>query len=132
MHHIIILLLCIVILIASLVFKINGNDTNVFGFKWPLHCLLYKTLGVKCALCGLSRSFCSLAHGDFLKSLRFHTIGPAIFIFVCLQIPYRIWAIALIRRKINATIMKIGLSTGVLLVAALFVNWLIYLGGLFL
>jgi len=97
-----------------------------------MRCLLYHTFGVKCALCGLTRSFCSLTHGDFLASVRFHPLGPAIFAFICLQVPYRIYGLLVYPRKIKAGIMKFGLVAGVLLIMAIFVNWLIYLGGLLL
>ncbi len=73
-----------------------------------------------------------MAHGNLLESVQLHLLGPVIFTFICLQIPYRVYALMIYPRKINAKIMKIGLGTGVLLTAALFVNWLIYLGGLIL
>lgn len=131
-YHTIILLLCAVILLASLLLQPNDNSIYFFGFKSPIRCLLYRTFGVKCALCGLTRSFCSLAHGDFLASARFHPLGPAIFAFICLQVPYRIYGLLVYPRKIKAGIMKFGLGAGVLLIAAIFVNWFIYLGGLVL
>lgn len=131
-HHIIILLACLAILAASLLLQTDSTDVYLFGLKSPARCLLYHTFGVKCALCGLTRSFCSMAHGNLLESVQLHLLGPVIFVFICLQIPYRIYALMIYPRKINATIMKIGLGTGVLLTAALFVNWLIYLGGLIL
>jgi len=131
-HHTIILLFCVVILIASLLFHVNEAELYLFGFKWPLQCLLYRTFGVKCALCGLTRSFCSFAHGNLPTSLRFHLLGPAIFLFICLQVPYRIWALAVRPRKPNKKILKIGLGIGVLIIVALLLNWLVYLGGLVL
>ena len=131
-YHIIILLVCVAILIVSLLFSVNEVDLYLFGFKWPLHCFLYETFGIKCALCGLTRSVCSLAHGNFLTSLRFHLLGPAIFAFICLQVPYRIWALAVWPRKPSKKIMKIGLGIGVLIIVAIIVNWLVYLGGLVL
>jgi len=115
-----------------MLFGLNENEVYLFGFKWPLRCFLYDTFGIKCALCGLTRSFYSFTHGNFLASLRFHLLGPVIFAFICVQIPYRIWALAVRPNKANKKIMKIGLGTGVLIIVALLVNWLVYLGGLVL
>lgn len=131
-HHTIILLFSVIILIVSMLLYLNENELYLFGFKWPLRCFLYHTFGIKCALCGLTRSLCSVAGGDISQGLKLHTVGPVIFLFICLQVPYRIWALAVRPGKPNKKIMKIGLGIGVLIIAALLVNWLVYLGGLVL
>jgi len=131
-NHIIILLLCVAILTASLLFGVNDGELYLFGLKWPLKCLLYDTFGIKCALCGLTRSFCSLAHGNFAQSLRFHPLGPPIFAFICLQVPYRIWAIIIHPKEMNRKLIKVNSTLTVILLIAIFVNWLVYLGGLVL
>ena len=98
--------------------------------------MLYETFGVKCALCGLTRSFCALAHGDFFAGVRFHPLGPAIFAFICLQIPYRIYHISIKHdiRKTKLIRLFGGLNSGlaVIVVVAIFINWFVYLGGLIL
>ncbi len=132
MHHTIILLVCIVIVIGSMLLGLNENEAYLFGFKWPLRCFLYDTFGIKCALCGLTRSLRSVSGGDVSQGLKFHVLGPAIFAFICVQIPYRIRALAVRSGKPNKKIVKIGLGTGVLIIVALLVNWLVYLGGLVL
>ena len=120
------------ILIASLLFQVNGTGLYLFGFKWPLNCLLYDTFGIKCALCGLTRSFCSLSHGNFAQALSLHFLGPPIFAFILFQIPYRIWVIIIHPKRMNRKLIKINLALAVTLLIAIFVNWLIYLGGLIL
>jgi len=124
-HHKVILLLCVVIVAASLVFQACDDGIRLFGVGCPVHCFLYEAVGVKCALCGLSRSFCSLAHGDFHRATAFHYCGPLIFGFVCMQIPYRIFAA-------SGKAGRINLFLSAAIAAAIFVNWLIYLGGLIL
>jgi hypothetical protein len=131
-HHTIILFICIAILIASLLSYLSGTGLCLFGFKLPIHCFLYRTFGIKCALCGLSRSFCCLAHGDLFQALQFHVLGPAIFLFICLQIPYRIRAIIIQPKKMNKKLIQIGWLLTAILLTAIFTNWLIYLGGLIL
>jgi len=131
-HHTIILLFCVLVVLGSMLLGFKENELYLFGLRWPLRCFLYDTFGIKCSLCGLTRSFCAVAHGGFFTSLRFHLLGPVIFAFICAQIPYRIWALTLRPGKPNKKIVKIGLGIGVLIIVALLANWLVYLGGLVL
>ena len=129
-HHAIILIVCVGIVAAA--FMLNGDEIGVyfFGFELPTRCPLHETIGMKCSLCGLTRSICLFAHGDFLGSLKLHRIGPAIFAFIVLQIPYRIWAIFIHPRQVNRKLARINAAVFIILLAAVFINWLIYLGGL--
>jgi len=131
-HHIIILILCIFILTASLLFRVNESELYLFGFKWPLRCFLYHTVGIKCALCGLTRSVCSLAHGNLRDAVKFHHLGPAIFTLICFQLPYRIYALIIHPKKVNRKLIKINFSLALAITILIFVNWLVYLGGLIL
>jgi len=131
-NHTIILVLCVVILTASLLFRVNESELYLFGFKWPLRCFLYHTVGIKCALCGLTRSVCSLAHGNFRDAINFHLLGPAIFALICFQLPYRIYALIIHPKKMNRKLIKIHLSLAVTISILIFLNWLVYLGGLIL
>lgn len=132
MHHVPILLLCLVIIFASWLVKADENGVHLFGFKWPMRCFLYHTFGIKCALCGLTRSFSSIAHGDFRKSFEFHRVGPAIFAFVALQVPYRIYALGIYPNRVPKMVTRAHVVAAVVLVAATLVSWLVYLGGLVL
>jgi hypothetical protein len=129
MRHIIILLVCVIVLAVSSVLQLNNNQLYLFGFKWPHHCFLYRTLGVKCALCGLTRSFCSLAHGRLLMSLKLHHIAPAVFVFICLQIPHRMFWLIAGSNAVSKKLKTINLYSTATLLIAVFVNWIIYLGG---
>jgi len=131
-YHIIILVLCVAVLAGSLLLQIREGELYLFGFKWPHRCLLYETFGIKCALCGLTRSFCSLAHGNLLESMRFHTMGPLVFVFTCFQIPYRIYGIIIQPRTMNRKLIKINLSLVLTISILIFVNWLVYLIGFIL
>lgn len=132
MYHLVVLLLCAAILVFSLLLHVREGELYLFGFKWPHHCPLYEIVGIKCALCGLTRSFCSLAHGNLLAGLRFHNLGPLIFAFACFQIPYRIYWIIIHPKRMGKKLIKINLSLAVTISILIFVNWLIYLGGLIL
>ncbi len=131
-YHLVILLLCAAILFFSLLLQVKEGELYLFGLKWPHRCLLYDLFGIKCALCGLTRSFCSLAHGDWHQSLKFHVLGPIIFAFTCFQIPYRIYGVIIHPKRMGKKLIKINLSLAVTISILIFVNWLIYLGGLVL
>jgi len=128
----VILLICIAVLVFSMLLQIEDGELHLFGLKWPHRCLLYEMTGIKCALCGLTRSFSSLAHGDWHQSMRFHVLGPIIFAFTCFQVPYRIYGVIIHPRAINRRLIKINLSLIVAVTIVIFINWLIYLGGLIL
>lgn len=128
--HFAVLMLCTAALAAPLLFHFSETMLCILGFKWPLRCLLHQTFGVKCALCGLTRSFCALVHGDLPAALTFHPLGPVIYAFICLQIPYRIGAIIIHPNKLNGILIKVNLLSAAAVPTAILANWLIYLGGL--
>lgn len=125
-----IILLCAAVLFFSLLLQLKEGKLCLFGYKWPHRCPLYEIVGIKCALCGLTRSFCSLAHGNLLASIRFHALGAMFFAFICFQIPYRIYGIIIHPKRMGKKLIKINLSLAVTISILIFVNWLIYLGGL--
>ena len=129
--HFIVLVLCGLALIVSLLLKQDGQELQLCGISWPLSCALYQTFGIKCALCGLTRSFCSMAKGELFAALRVHSLGPAVFFFVCLQIPYRIYALWSGSTNLKK-LKRAGVYSVFGLAAALLINWFIYLGGLVL
>jgi uncharacterized protein DUF2752 len=50
-------------------------DGGSLGVTCPSHLLF----GVDCPLCGMTRSFVALAHGDLDRALHFHPAGPLLF-----------------------------------------------------
>lgn len=131
MHHIV-LILCLTAVLGGLLLQYADDGLYLFGWKWPSTCALHSRFGIKCALCGLTRSFSMMAHGHLARAFAVHALGPAIFAFCCLQIPYRAYALAIAPRRPNQKFVKYGLALGVLLIVAIFVNWFVYLGGLIL
>jgi hypothetical protein len=131
-YHWIVLSACAAVLIASFILQPNEEGLSLFGLRWPFHCWLHETLGVRCALCGMSRSFCSLAHGDIGASLAFHQLGPLLFAFFCLQIPYRLYALAARPGFLGRTVARAHAGLAVALCAAIAYHWLVYLEGLIL
>ena len=128
-RHIAVLALCVLAVSGSLLLRHGGDGLYLFGIEWPVSCALYQNFGVKCAMCGLTRSFSSIAKGDFSEAMQFHPLGPAFFAFVCLQIPYRIHALLATHTE-NRKLRLTGIYLAAVLAGALLINWFVYLGGL--
>ena len=129
LFHTIILFVCMAIIAAARIFRIDVLGLYFFGLEWPMHCLLNSIFGVKCAFCGMTRSFIALANGDLTAAVQYHFLGPVFFAFTVFQIPYRIWALAISPKRINIKIRKAHNYFAVIILAAILVNWFIYLGG---
>jgi len=130
--HVTILAVCLAVLGCAAVLTPTQDGLTLFGLRWPFSCRLHETFGIQCALCGMSRAFCALAHGDLAAGSTFHRLGPAVFALFCLQIPYRLYALAIRPHPINRRLAKLHTGLALLIGLAVFVNWLVYLGGLVL
>jgi hypothetical protein len=119
------------VVIGSLPLRYGGDGLYLLGIKWPVSCALYQSFGIRCVLCGLTRSFSSMARGDISAAIQFNPLGPAIFVFVCLQIPYRIHALWTARAE-NRKLRVAGIYSVMALAGAVLINWFVYLGGLIL
>jgi hypothetical protein len=42
-------------------------------------CIIKETTGVSCLSCGMTRSFHSIAHGEWMEAFRYHLFGPVFF-----------------------------------------------------
>jgi len=117
------------IIIGCFLFRADETGLFLFGYKWPMRCFLKETVGLKCALCGISRSLCSAADGDLKTALSYHPLGPVIFAFILWQLPYRIFLLKDGHSSAGASLSRINCFAAVVIVLAIFVNWIIYLGG---
>jgi len=130
--HVGVLVFCGAILACSALLTHSEEGLSLAGCRWPLTCWLHETLGIKCALCGLSRSFCALGHGDLGAALHFHRLGPAVFALVCLEVPYRLGALAIRPRRMSPWLNRLHIGLVALVGVAVLANWTLYLGGLLL
>jgi len=130
--HAVAMALCVAAIAGAFLLRPSADGLSLPGCRWPFTCWLHEALGIRCALCGLSRSFCSLARGDVASGLHFHRLGPVVFALFCLEIPYRLGALAAGGRGVNARLAKLHLCAVALVCAAILVNWMVYLGGLIL
>lgn len=130
--HVVVLAFCAAVLACSALLSYSEEGLSLAGYRWPLTCWLHETTGIKCALCGLSRSFCALAHGDLRASLHFHRLGPAVFALFCLEVPYRVGALVVRPRRMSAWMNRLHIGLVALVSVAVLANWTLYLGGLLL
>jgi hypothetical protein len=128
-YHVIVLVVCLLVLLASFLLHSSDDGLFLFGIKWPISCALYQNFGIECALCGLTRSFCSIAAGNFARAMRFHIFGPAVFLFVCAQTAYRVYVLRKPGRE-NRKLKTAGVYLTLALAGLLLINWFVYLGEL--
>ena len=129
-RHLAVLAACGAALICAALLRSSGDGLSFLGLRWPFSCWLHDTLGLQCALCGMSRSFSALAHGDIATSVQFHHLGPAVFALFGLQIPYRLYALAAGPKRVGAWLVRVHMGLVALVCVAVLVNWFVYLGGL--
>jgi hypothetical protein len=120
---------CAAVVVGSRIFEADQLGLQFFGFKWPLHCMLKHTFGVKCALCGITHSFCATARGDIVSAFGYHRLGPVLFGFIIFEIVYRMWAIIISPKRVGVIMRKAHVGLIAIIIIAIFVNWVIYLGG---
>ena len=105
-YHLLILLFCLGILTLSFVLKLKGDVqvvTPTGGWTLPSICAFRNLFGLDCPGCGLTRSFICFAQGDWTASFRFHPLGWMMFLFVVMQIPFRL--LQLIRLRLNRSVI---------------------------
>jgi hypothetical protein len=130
--HAVVLAACVATLAGAFLLRPSEDGLSLWGLRWPFTCWLHEMVGIKCGLCGLSRSFCSLARGDLMAGLHFHRLGPVVFALYWLETPYRLYALAAGRRGVNARLAGLHMRTVAVVCAAIVINWMVYLGGLIL
>lgn len=129
-HWIVLAAACLAVA-ASFVLRVQPDGdrvalANAPEAKLPPLCFARAVAGIDCPGCGLTRSWVSLAQGDFWLSFRYHRLGWLLFALALAQIPYRLHAIYRPARS-RALLVFAGWVGRVLLVLLL-ANWV---GGLF-
>ena len=65
---------------AWLVPTTSGGVATSDGTPLGALCWLHAAFGIDCPMCGMTRSFVALAHGDLGAAFRFHPAGPLLFV----------------------------------------------------
>ena len=82
LHHWTFLVIACVVVVASLSFTVRGREqviVPVLNRALPGTCTFRRITGFPCPGCGLTRSFISIAHGQFVDAWRFNPAGVAFF-----------------------------------------------------
>lgn len=86
-------------------------------------CLFHQVTGLPCPMCGGTRSFAAMAHGDLAGAAHVFPIGPLMFLALVAAVAYCTWAVVTGRRlqvTMDRRLVR-TLSAAVLVVLA--VNW---------
>lgn len=129
--HWLILALSSCVIAASFVLQVRDGQTVAIPFAdqpFPGVCTFRRVVGINCPGCGMTRSFVSLAHGQWASAWRFNPVGFLFFPVVAFQIPYRILQLLRIRRGQRERSL-VGIDQWVLVVIAfaLLAQWIVAL-----
>lgn len=125
--------LCVTVLSLSFILNLPDSETVALdsdgSYPLPPICLFRATTGLSCPSCGLTRSFIALAHLDLVSAWRQHRLGPLLYAYVLLQLPYRTLRLTWPRFYSLSEKRDLRYNLGILLVfvALLIINWFIYL-----
>lgn len=112
-----------IILSFLLVIRSDGRVALSFlpGLPAPETCFAKSGFGIPCPGCGLTRSFISLAHGDWAGAWGFHRLGWLLAAATVVQIPYRLWGMAHPDRPLLG--VRWPRIIGVVLIVGLMINF---------
>jgi len=83
--------------------------------------------GVDCPGCGLTRSIVALVHGQLALGFRCHHLGPAVFVLLLAQVPYRLYYLRTRRAGPSRRTQRLLCTVGAVLAAAILLDWAIRL-----
>jgi hypothetical protein len=138
-EHIWILLLSAAAIVGAFVLQPGPEGSLMLPLDYigvqlqlPETCASRLILRVSCPGCGLTRSFVSVARGEWKMATRANAMGPILFSLCCLQVPYRIirymgWAEQYQKHRAASAVQAV-LTWGV--AGGLIVTWLIPLVGI--
>jgi len=96
-YHLFVLAASASILAAAFLLRVRPDQrielAGLPGWAAPELCQTRALFGWNCPGCGLTRSFVHLAAGDVDASLAVNRVGWVFAMVVCLQLPYRLWAV---------------------------------------
>jgi hypothetical protein len=88
-NHVVALCAALLVVLASILIDPSAEGATLFGVALPPMCALKTLTGLDCPGCGLTRSFGFMGEGSPFEAFKMHVLGPAMWIFVAAQIPYR-------------------------------------------
>jgi hypothetical protein len=125
------LTLCSMVIVASLVLRVDGSTQVMLpgtDIALPGLCWFRRLLNINCPGCGLTRSFISVAHGRLSDAWYYNPVGPMLFAVVVSQLPYH--GVQLWRQRRGLRPWQLGKTATripIFLAGALFAQWLVRL-----
>lgn len=93
----------------------------------PKLCGLKLLTGHDCPGCGMTRCFVCMAHGDVVQAVKFHPWGAAFYVFLLIQIPYRLYALYRIHANLPGWYWQYSTMCLCIFFGLYFVQWIIRL-----
>ena len=87
-------------------------------------CIFHQVTGQPCPMCGATRSFVALAHGDIARSLDLYPLAPALFLAMLIGIGYGAWAMITGKRVRLLMSLRTHQAIGLIILLAFALNWL--------
>lgn len=99
-YHFWVLAVATVVLGLSLLMDVSDETSGSLPLigELPRLCTWQQLIGADCPGCGLTRSFSSLAHGDWIAAWNYNAAGWLFFAICIYQLPFRGWQLARIYR----------------------------------
>lgn len=117
-----------IILTMSFVMRAEG-ETSVYlpgtFIPMPESCSAKRLFGLDCPGCGLTRAFISISSGQLARAWHFNPASFLLYPFVVIQIPWNVFQISRIVRRIPPLASVWFFAAPILIAVALVVQWLV-------
>jgi hypothetical protein len=87
-------------------------------------CIFHQVTGQPCPMCGATRSFVALAHGDIARSVYLYPLAPVLFLAMLIGIGYGAWAMVTGKRVRLEMSLRTHQRIGLIILLAFALNWL--------
>lgn len=126
--HMAILIGCAVVVTGVWLVDVDTAGARVFGARWHVRELNGGFRQVRGAYEAL-KSFNAVFRGQWRRAFEIYWAGPVLLAFLVLQIPYHLYAVLIAPRGVDAGLMKLNCRAAALVLALIYVQMLIPLGG---
>jgi hypothetical protein len=87
-------------------------------------CLFHQITGQPCPMCGATRGFVAMAHGDFGRAVYLYPLAPLLFAAMLIGIAYGGWVLVTGRHIRLGLSVRAQQNIGLVLLALFAANWL--------
>ena len=87
-------------------------------------CIFHQVTGQPCPMCGATRSFVAMAHGDIARSVYLYPLAPVLFLAMLIGIGYGGWVMVTGKRVRLEMSVRTSQRIGLIILLAFALNWL--------